>query len=98
MLDIRSRLATLKRPTLLARAARFGADDYRREIHLKRLLQCHSMPRPADAIMRLLDLEAEINTLREAKSGNYAAARHVDILIAIAGEARLMQATTQIIS
>jgi hypothetical protein len=95
MLDIQTRLAALKRPMLLARAARFGADGYRREIHLKRLLQCHSMPRPADAIMQLLDLEAETNARREAKSGNYSAAQHVEILIAISGEARLMQATTQ---
>lgn len=95
MLDIQTRLATLKRPTLLARAARFGADDYRREVHLKRLLQCHGLPRPADAIMQLLDLEAETNARREAKSGNYSAAQHVEILIALSGEARMMQATTQ---
>jgi hypothetical protein len=98
MLDIRTRLATLKRPMLLARAARFGADDYRREVHLKRLLSCDTLPKPADAIMRLLDLEAETNAWRMAKSGNYSAAHHVEILIAIAGETRVMQATTHEIS
>ena len=94
MLDIKTRLAALKRPVLLARAAGFGADDYRRHVHLKRLLHCHAMPKPADAIMQLLDLEAETNAWREAKSGNYSAAQHVEILIALSGEARLMQATT----
>ena len=93
MLDVQTRVATLKRPKLLARAARFGVDDYRREAHLPRLLQTDDLPRPADAIMRLLDIEAEINTLREARSGSYAPARHVEVLIAIAGEARVMEAT-----
>lgn len=94
MLDIQTRLHMLKRPKLLARSVRFGVDDYRREVHLRRLLSCEKLPRPADAVMRLFDLEAEMNNLREAKSGNYAAAKHVEILIALAGEARLLQAAT----
>lgn len=94
MLDIKTRLATLKRPKLLVRAVRFGIDDYRREVHLKRLLHCDNLPKPAEAIMQLFDLEAETNALREMKSGNYSVARHVEILIALSGEARLMQATT----
>ena len=94
MLDIKTRLTTLKRPGLLVRAVRFGADDYRRDVHLKRLLHCDSMPRPADAVMQLLDLESEANGWREAKSGNYSIARHIEILIALSGEASLMQATT----
>ncbi|MEM9787971.1 MAG: DUF6477 family protein [Pseudomonadota bacterium] len=94
MLDIFTRLRTLKRPALLARTARFGVDDYRREVHLKRLLHCDTLPRPADAIMQLFDLESEINALREEKSGDYAVARHVEILIALSGEARLLQAVS----
>lgn len=93
MLDIKTRLNTLKRPRLLVRAVRFGADDYRRDVHLKRLLHCEQLPRPADAVMQLLDLEAEANALREAKSGNYTIARHIEILIALSGEAQLMQDT-----
>ncbi len=94
MFDIKTRLSTLKRPSLLVRAVRFGVDDYRREMHLKRLLHCDQMPRPADAVMQLLDLEAEANSLRESKSGNYSIARHVEILIALSGEAQLMQNTS----
>ena len=93
MIDIHTRLATLKRPQLLARAARFGVDDYRREVHLRRILQCDDLPRAADALMQLFDIEAEMNTARLARSGNYAPSRHVEVLIAIAGEARVMQAT-----
>ena len=52
MLDINTRLANLKRPKLLARAVRFGIDDYRRDVHLKRLLDKDRTPRSADAIMQ----------------------------------------------
>ena len=44
--------------------------------------------------MQLFDIENEMNTARQEGSGNYSYARHVDVLIAIAGEAKLMQATT----
>lgn len=93
MLDLHTRIATLTRPTLLARAARFGVDDYRRSIHLRRILQCDALPRHGHAIMQLLDIEAEIDALRTDQSANYRPARHVDVLIAILGEAQLMRAT-----
>ncbi len=93
MLDLDTRIAGLKRPTLLARAARFGADDYRRDVHLHRILGAGHLPRHAEAIMRLLDIEASLNTQRKERSGDYRIAQHVDVLIAIAGEAQLMRAT-----
>lgn len=93
MLDIHSRLANLKRPKLLARAARFGAEEYRRNVHLPKLLQKSPLPRSAAAIMQLFDLESEINMLRLTKSGDYSPAKHVEVLIALIGEARLMAAT-----
>lgn len=92
MLDLHTRIATLKRPSLLARAARFGLDDYRRSVHLCRLLQTERLPRHAEAIMRLLDIESEMETLRMNRSGDYRPARHVEVLIAIGGEAALMRA------
>lgn len=93
MHDLHTRIATLKRPPLLARAARFGVDDYRREIHLHRILHAMPLPRPADALMQLLDLEAEAERARKTKDGNYRVAAHVALLIAISGEARLLRAT-----
>lgn len=95
MLDIETRLKTLKRPTLLAHAARFGADDYRRESALPRLLEAESLPKPAAALMALLAKEAEHDDLRKKRAGDYRPALHVDLLIAIAGEARIWRATTQ---
>lgn len=96
MLDIHSRLARLKRPKLLVRAMRFGVDDYRREAALPRLLHDERLPRHAEALIRLFEIEEEMNAARENRMGDYSAARHVEILIAIAGEARLMQAVTPV--
>lgn len=93
MLDLQTRIATLKRPGLLVRAVRFGIDDYRRSVHLGRLLGLETLPKHAQAIVQLLDIEAELDGLRVAHSGRYSPARHVEILIAIAGEARLLRAT-----
>jgi len=93
MLDLHSRIATLKRPTLLARAARFGVDDYRRTVHLHRILKCDALPRHGAAIMQLLEIESEIDALRKDGSASYRPARHVEVLIAIMGEAHLMRAT-----
>ena len=93
MLDLHTRIATLKRPTLLARAARFGVDDYRRTIHLRRILQTDALPRHGQAIMQLLDIEVAMNELRIDHAASYRPARHVEVLIAIMGEAHLMRAT-----
>lgn len=93
MLDLYTRIATLKRPPLLARAARFGVDDYRRGTHLRRILRCDTLPRHGQAIVKLLDIESEMDTLRRSNSAGYRPAHHVEVLIAISGEARLMRAT-----
>lgn len=93
MLDLQTRIATLKRPSLLARAARFGVDEYRRDVHLRRILGTERLPRHADALMQLLDREAELDAMRKTRAGDYRPARHVELLIAILGEAQLMRAT-----
>ena len=93
MLDLMTRLRQLQRPALLARAARFGADEYRRDTSLPRLLRTVALPRPAAALMALLEMEAATEARRVAGKGAYSPARHVEILIAISGEARLLQAT-----
>lgn len=93
MLDLQTRIAPLQRPTLLARAAHFGVDDYRRDVHLRRILGSERLPRHGAALMQLLDREAELDALRHAKTGDYRPAQHVEVLIAILGEAQLMRAT-----
>ena len=92
MLDIETRLKSLKRPSLLASAARFGVDDYRRETHLPRLIEQEILPRPAAALMMLFSREAEMEAWRKENAGLYRPAQHVALLIAIMGEAQLFRA------
>ncbi len=44
MHDILGTLRALRRPPLLIRAARIGLQDYRREVHLRRLLRDGPLP------------------------------------------------------
>lgn len=92
MQDILSRVRQLNRPRLLVSAARFGVDDYVRNTHLPRCLGTIALPRHGAALMRLLEIEAELNDGRIAHRADYSVARHVEALIAIMGEARLFEA------
>lgn len=94
MLDLQTRIATLKRPTLLARAARFGVDNYRRSVHLRRILQTEVLPRHGDALMQLFDIEAAMNAARQERAASYRPSHHVEVLIALMGEAQLLRATS----
>ncbi|SEW08235.1 hypothetical protein SAMN04488515_0966 [Cognatiyoonia koreensis] len=93
MLDITALIGKLQRPKLLVRAARFGLDDYRRERDLPRALKSAVIPRTGEALLRLSDLEAEMNEKRELQDAAYSYATHIDLLIAIMAEARLFEAT-----
>ena len=93
MQDIISMLATLRRPRLLIRAARIGAQDYSRDRHLHRLLGYGRLPRPAAALMRLMELEREMDEARKADEAGYSLPRHLDLLIAMMGEAQVLKAT-----
>ena len=95
MLDISARIAQLRRPSLLIKTARFGLDEYTRDVHLRRILKTDSIPRPAPAVMQLLDVESAINTARIEKQATYSVARHVDVMIALMAEAQILRATTR---
>lgn len=92
MLDLMTRIAQLRRPPLLARAARFGVDDYRRNTRLCRILKCDTLPRHGAAITQLLEIEADMNAARLSRVGAYSPAAHVETLIALLGEAQLLRA------
>ncbi len=92
MTDLLSMISALRRPGLLIRAARLGVDDYDRSRHLPRLLRQGAAPRPGVAVLRLLELEAEIEDRRKGKAADYSVARHLDVLIALLGEARVLRA------
>ena len=92
MHDALGHLATLRRPRILMRAARFAAEHYRREDALPRLLHLDTPPRTAEALMRLIGREADLEAARQAGLATYSMQRHVDVLGAIVGEARLTRA------
>lgn len=91
MQDILSMLQTLRRPRLLIRAARIGAQDYQRDACLPRLLGYGALPRPGAALIRLMETEADLNDMRKRDDAAYSIARHVDILVAMMGEAQMLR-------
>ncbi|MBV0912244.1 DUF6477 family protein [Anianabacter salinae] len=83
-------LDSLRRPRLLVRAARIGLDSYNRARDLRRVLpgtESRLSQRTLDALMTA---EAEMEGARGAGDGRYSVTRHVDLLIALMAEARLM--------
>ncbi len=92
MFDVLGMAAALERPSMLVQTARFGVDDYRRDFHLPRILKTAGTPRTGEAIIKLLELEADYEDLRRTDHAEYSAARHIDVLIAIMGEANLLKA------
>lgn len=93
MQDVLTMMSTLTRPRLLIRAARIGADDYRRDKHLQRVLGYGRSLRNAEALLKLIELEVGINQMRDDGDASYSLVQHVDILIAMMGEARILRAT-----
>jgi len=93
MQDLMSMLNSVRRPRLLIRAARYGAQDYRRDRHLQRLLGYGALPRPAAALLRLMELERTLNDQRQDDDAGYSLTYHVDVLIAVMGETQLLRAS-----
>ena len=91
MQDIQGRIAGLERPKLLVQAARHGIEEYRRDPTLDRLLGPARPRRCGETALRLLELEADLDSQRRSERASYSIARHVDVLIALMGEARLLR-------
>jgi len=94
MTDFRALLANLRRPQLLIRAARCGFADYRRERDLRRLID--AQPSPNQAVQRLLTEEEKLESNRRAGEASYSASRHIEVLIALMNEVRLLPRIVQI--
>ena len=84
---------TLRRPSLLIRAARLCADGYSRDRHLNRLLAAEDSPQPGTALERLLALEEDMDSQRRRAQSGYSPIRHVELLSAVIAEIRLDRAT-----
>lgn len=87
MQDIITQLSALRRPRLLMRAARIGAKEYQRQIHLGRLLGHRVPPQHGAALVQLIEIEAILNEQRLNEDSSYSLLRHIDVMIAIVGEA-----------
>lgn len=90
MTELLHRFTGLKRPSLMIRAARLGAGHYRRDRDLARVLKGESSTGKG-VFAALLDAEAGTEAIRRAGDATYNITRHIDLLIALLAEARLMQ-------
>lgn len=91
MTDLMSRLTAIRRPRLLLQAARHGLDDYNRDRDLRRVLRAGSCPAPAEAVDALIREEVALDEVRQAGDAGYNLVRHIEVLIAILGEMRLLR-------
>ena len=89
MTDCRTLLATLRRPRLLMRAARFGLGDYRRERDLRRYVDRSTSPE--ETVNSLMTVEARLEATRQSGDAGYSVARHIEVLIALLAEAQLLR-------
>jgi hypothetical protein len=88
MTDFRALLTSLRRPRILIRAAHCGMVDYRRERDLQRLLKgVHS---PEGAVGHLIEEEERLEAIRRAGTASYSVTRHIEVLIALMVEVRLL--------
>ncbi len=90
MTDFVKLLSNVRRPRLLIRAARFGVQDYDRARDLKRVMKSSTAPSPARALNCLMTEEARLEEIRKTGDATYSVARHVEVLIALMAEVRLL--------
>jgi hypothetical protein len=89
MSDLTALLSALRRPRLLVRAAQHGIAHYDRNRDLRRLLS-GAAPVPEVAVTRLIEAEDGLETARREGGASYSVARHVEVMIAILAEMRLV--------
>jgi len=85
----------LRRPRILIRAARIGAQDYRRDRDIKRLLHINRVPAPGAGMTYLLAIEQELETIRIAGFATYSISKHVEILAALVIEVQFLKPSTK---
>ncbi|SFI85320.1 DUF6477 family protein [Celeribacter neptunius] len=83
-----STLNALRRPRLLVRAACFGLGTYNRNRDLRVRLHLQTLPSPQRALSLLIEEEARCEAGRRAGDTDYNVRQHVELLIALMGEAR----------
>ncbi|SNR70876.1 DUF6477 family protein [Puniceibacterium sediminis] len=84
---------SIRRPRLLIRTARIGVADYRRSTQLHRLLGASSLPAHGTALERLIEIEKDLEQRRTDCAASYSVSRHIEVLVAMMGEAQLLRAS-----
>ncbi len=87
MLDIQRTIKDLRRPKLLVRAARLGADLYKRDRDLRPALG--KEPSRRQTLGALLSAEGDMEAVRLLGNGTYSAEKHIRVLTALIAEARI---------
>lgn len=93
MQDLTTRLTSLSRPRLLMKTARAGRKTYKRSKELRRVLGGHKTPAHPAGMMRLLEMEHEMEHRRKLQKPAYDLMRHVELLIALLSEGEAYIAT-----
>lgn len=93
MEDVLTQVSRLNRPKLLVRTAKHGLEHYNRIVHLRRALKSEVLPSPGKAILKLMEQEAVLDQQRIAHGAEYSVARHIELLVAIMCEARILKAS-----
>ncbi len=91
MSDLLSMVQELHRPRLLIRAARAGLAEYNRNRDLKRLMRASTAPTPDRALTILMEEEERIEATRLEGDASYSFIRHIEVLIAMMAEVRLLR-------
>jgi hypothetical protein len=87
MFPNRETISKIKRPRILARAARAGAQLYERDRDLKQILPGLIGRRaPTEIVNRLSEAEAACEAARRGRSATYSIDRHVQLLTALVAE------------
>ncbi|MGY9047548.1 hypothetical protein P775_19550 [Puniceibacterium antarcticum] len=93
MTDALRMLESIRRPRLLIRTARIGMADYRRSAQLQRLLGVSHLPDNGTALRQLITIEEGLEQQRSASAAGYSLSRHIEVLVAMMGEAQLLRAS-----
>lgn len=92
MPNLYTALSTLRRPRLLIRAAQVGLSHYERARDLKRLTGQLAQNSPETNMEHLLAIEEQIEETRRMREASYRPSQHIELLVALMAEHRLLTA------
>lgn len=90
MSDLKSVLSGLCRPRLLVRAARHGLAEYNRSRDLQRIAGHAAGKTSHSLVEHLIEREEQLEENRKKGDGSYSIARHIEVLVALMAECRLL--------